>query len=114
MEYDEAMKKYFRLYINVETLLPNTTHYRHPDDSFVISKIKYEWIHIWDNYKFQSIKVGSYLVELRGNTVGSGAIRNLGKQLFLKMAAESVRPVNQQFNSNGMSYAQKAMMLCEI
>ena len=114
LEYNEAMEKYCQLDINVKTLPPNTTHYCQPADSFLTPKVKYRWINIWENYKFQSIKDISCQVEPRGNFSGPGALWNPGKQLFLKMAAESVRRVNQQVDSNGISYARKAMILSGI
>ncbi len=76
-------------------------------DSFVISKIKDAWMKIWDDYKFKTIKDG-----LRRE--GSGALQNLGKSFFLRMAVEAVCRVNEQRDQTDLTYGRKAMIRCEL
>ena len=47
-------------------------------------------------------------------SAGSGRLKNVGKRFFLQLAADSVRDVNAQFDSHGVSYARKAMILCGL
>jgi hypothetical protein len=84
-------------------LVAATTDKIQPCDSFVISKIKDAWMEIWDDYKFKAIKDGLW-------REGFGALQNLGKPFFLHMAVEAVRPVNEQRDQTGLTYARKAMI----
>jgi len=58
-----------------------------PCDSYVISKIKDSWMAHWESYKLDAIKKGMWQDV-------SGAIKNLGKHFFLKLAATAVQEVN--------------------
>ena len=40
----------------------------------------------------------------------SGKLRNLGKNVFLQLAADAVREVNAGRDKDGLSYARKAMI----
>jgi hypothetical protein len=46
--------------IRIRKLVACATDKIQPCDSFVISKFKYEWIALWDKYKFQAIKDGKW------------------------------------------------------
>lgn len=97
--------------INTELrkLPANATDLVQPADSFLISKIKDAWRRVWDQYKLQMINEKRWMPEVEGS---SGKLRNPGKYFFLELAALSVREVNSQRDSDGMSYARKAMIKC--
>jgi hypothetical protein len=92
---------------SIRNLVACATDKVQPCDSFVISKIKDEWTTLWEAYKFKAIADGEWQKV-------SGAIKNPGKTFFLNLAAEAVRKVNAQRDSNGISYARKAMIRCGL
>jgi len=93
----------------MQKLPPNATHLVQPADSFIIQKIKEEWRARWDAYKYDAIRNGDWQQTADGK--GSGKLRNPGKRFFLQLAADAVRAVNAQKDSNGVSYARKAMVM---
>lgn len=100
--------------IAIRKLVACATDKIQPCDSFVISKIKDEWIAMWDDYKFQAIKAGKWKDGGRADGSNSGALENPGKTFFLKLAVEAVRRVNAQRDKNGISFARKAMIRCGL
>ncbi len=100
--------------IRVRKLVACATDKVQACDSFVISKIKDEWMEMWDEYKFNAIKNGRWKDGEWGDGQSSGALQNPGKTFFLKLAAEAVRKVNAQRDKNGISYARKAMIRCGL
>lgn len=46
--------------------------------------------------------------------MGSCCLANPGKEVFLKIAADAVRDDNPQSDSNGVPYAQKVMIQCDM
>ena len=74
---------------------PNATDLIQPADSFVIQKIKEVWQRRWEQYKLDSIR--SQLFK-----PGSGRIQNPGKGFFLRLAAYSVREVNNMRDKHGI------------
>ena len=88
----------------IKYLPPNATHLVQPCDSFVIQKIKRAWSTEWETYKMQMIKPNKW-------KDSSGKIANPGKTYFLKLAARSIRQVNQQRDDDGLTYARRAMII---
>ena len=82
---------------------PNATDLIQPADSFVIQKIKEVWQRRWEQYRLDSIR--SQLFK-----PGSGRMQNPGKGFFLRLAADSVREVNNMREKHGISHARKAMI----
>lgn len=89
---------------------PNSTHLIQPADAFVIQKIKAAWSARWEKHKMR------LLSEVCSDTYGtnSGRLPNPGKRFFLKLAADSVRDVNQQRDEMGITYARKSMIRCGL
>lgn len=97
---------------NIRTTLrklpPNATNLVQPADSFIIQKVKDAWREKWDKYKYECITRGDWQDGVDGT--GSGKLLNPGKKFFLKLAADSVRDVNNQRDKDGVSYARRAMI----
>lgn len=100
--------------IRIRKLVACATDKVQPCDSFVISKIKDEWMAMWDAYKFNAIKNGEWKDGGRADGNSSGALQNPGKTFLLKLAAEAVRRVNAQRTKSGISFARKAMIRCGL
>lgn len=83
---------------------PNSTHLIQPCDSFIIQKIKRAWTTRWEKFKMDMIREGKW----KDN---SGKLFNPGKLFFLRLAADAVRDVNRQRDSDGLSFARKAMIM---
>lgn len=94
---------------SLRKLPANATNIVQPADSFVIQKIKDAWRKRWDNYKYGLITQGLWQDGIDGS--GSGKLQNPGKAFFLQLAADSVKEVNNQKDSSGISYARKAMVM---
>lgn len=95
--------------INTELrkLPKNATDLVQPADSFIISKIKDAWKRRWDDHNAQLIRNGEWM---SGDDGSSGKLKNPGKRFFLKLAADSVREVNNQRDRNEISFARKVMI----
>lgn len=44
----------------------------------------------------------------------SGKLMNPGKEFYLRLAADSVREVNEMRDRNGLTYARKSMIQCGL
>lgn len=96
------------IHTTVQKLPPNCTHMVQPAESFIIKKIKEPWKRKWEKFKYEFIKSGEWIDS--GDGSGSRKLRNPGKRVFLKLAADSVREVNALCDKNGVQYARKAMI----
>lgn len=104
-----------RLNASVRKLPPCSTDKVQPCDSFVISKVKDAWTDGWEKYKLEVIKSGSgFQNSGRRNGRSSGALKNPGKKFFLELAAAAVQHVNDQRDTNGLTFARKAMIRCGL
>lgn len=104
----EKMKAFLRFFPE------NATDLVQPADSFVIAKIKDYWRAQWNLKKLELIRNNDWQDRVRADGSWSGKLPHPGKHFFLKLAAESVRAVNQQRDSNGLTYARKAMIRCGL
>jgi hypothetical protein len=95
-------------------LPPCSTDLCQTADSFVISKIKDAWTSRWEQKKMELIDENAWSNASRKGSAGSGKLRNPGKKFFLRLAADAVRDVNLQRDSNGLTYARKAMIRCGL
>lgn len=86
----------------------NATDLCQPADSFIIQQIKTVWRRRWDEKRMDMIKKKQW-VDWRS---GSGKLTNPGKVFYLKLAADVVREVDNQRDSDGVSLSRKAMMGC--
>lgn len=101
---EEMITALSKINTEVRFFPPNTTHLLQPCDSFVIQKIKSAWTTKWESYKMELIRRGEW-------KDSSGKVANPGKTFFLRLAADSVRQVNNQRDAEGISYARKAMII---
>lgn len=92
----------------------NATDLCQPADSFVISKLKQYWRAQWNLKKIELIRDNNWSDRVRADGTWSGKLQHPGKSYFLKLAADSVRAVNEQRDENGMTYARKAMIRCGL
>ena len=104
---DELNAALLAINTSLRFLVPNSTHLAQPLDSFIIAALKKHWSAAWEAKKLDMIK---------NNQVSqrSGKLLNPGKHFFLKLAAESVREVNKMRDTNGLTYAHKAMIRCGL
>lgn len=63
-------------------------------------RIKEAWKQKWETFKYECIKSGEWM-DL-SNGIGSGTLKNPGKRVFLKLAADSVREVDALRDKNGV------------
>jgi DDE superfamily endonuclease len=107
LESEGVKNQLSRLNASFRFLVANATDKIQPCDSYVISKIKDSWMAHWESYKLDAIKKGMWQDV-------SGAIKNPGKRFFLKLAATAVQEVNSCRDSQGLTYARKAMIRCGL
>jgi hypothetical protein len=93
-------------------LPPCCTHLCQPADNFIISKIKDAWTRRWEIKKTQLIQTDAWQNIARGDGHWSGKLTNPSKHFFLQLATDSVEDVNQQVDSDNVSYSRKAMIRC--
>lgn len=93
---------------------PCATDLVQPADSFVISKIKDAWTTLWETEKLRMINAGEWSNGVRSDGAWSGKLLNPGKRFFLELAAKAVRQINEMRDSNGLTYARKAMIRCGL
>ena len=93
---------------------PCATDKVQPADSFVISKIKDAWNRRWDLKKMEMICENQWSNGVCRDGAWSGKLQNPGKRFFLQLPADAVRDVNVQRDSNGLTYARKAMIRCGL
>jgi hypothetical protein len=93
-------------------LPPCCTHLCQSADTFIISKIKDAWTRHWEIKKTQLIQTDALQNTSRGDGHWSGKLTNPGKRYFLQLATDSVEDVNQQVDSDNISYSRKAMIHC--
>lgn len=79
--------------------LPNITNSTNLFGPFSIPKIEEEWEHNWDQNKFECIHDGK---RKDGDRKGSRKSLNPETYLFLKLAVDAVREVNQLTEKNGL------------
>jgi hypothetical protein len=91
---------------------PCCTHLCQPTDIFIISKIKDTWTRHWEIKKTQLIQIDAWQNIARGDGHWSGKLTNPGTRFFLQLAADSVEDVNQQVDSDNISYSRKTMICC--
>lgn len=90
-------------------LLPkNATEICQPADSFVIQKIKTAWRAMWDEKCMEMVTKDEWTCFKNG----SGKLPNPAKRFFLQLAADSVRAVAKQRDSDGFLFSRKAMIRC--
>lgn len=90
-------------------LLPkNATDLCQPADSFIIQKVKTAWRKIWDQKRLSMVSEEAWTDWKNG----SGKLPNPGKKFFLELAAQAVRDVASQRDSDGVLYVRKAMIRC--
>ena len=111
-ETDESLAALTELGAEIRYLPANTTDKTQPCDSFVISKIKDAWTRGWERKKMEMIANDEWQGD--GGEGTSGALRNPGKNFFLQLAADSVRSVNAQRTTEGLTYARLAMIRCGL
>lgn len=92
----------------LRTLPKNATELCQPADSFVIQKVKTAWRSRWDKKRMEMVTEEEWTDWKNG----SGKLPNPGKRFFLQLAAEAVRDVAQQRDSDGVLYVRKAMIRC--
>lgn len=95
-------------------LPPNSTHLCQPADSFIIQKIKTLWKSEWDKEKFRLIEEDVFSNKPNLSGEWSGKMLNPGKSFYLALAAKCVGDLNAMRDSNGISYARKAMIRCGL
>ncbi len=61
----------------------NSTHCTQPDDSFVISKVKDVWKHMWDLEEIKMIQDGKWSNDKCSDCNWSGKLKNPGKATYL-------------------------------
>jgi hypothetical protein len=93
-------------------LLPCCTYLCQPTDTFIISKIKDVWTRRWEIKKTQLIQTDAWQNIARGDEHWSGKLTNPGKHFFLQLIVNSVEDVNQQVDSDNISYSRKTMIRC--
>ena len=102
------------LNIHIEYLPANATDLCQPADSFIIQKIKEEWMKRWDSKKREMILTKKYANTPNAAEEWSGKLENPQKHYFLELAAHCVRHVNNSTGKDGMSYVRKAMIRCGL
>ena len=111
LESEGVKNQLSRLNASFRFLVANATDRIQPCDSYVISKIKVvwkdSWTAHWEAYKFDAVKKGMWQDV-------SGAIKNPGKRFFLKLAATAIQAVNNCRDSQGLTFAGKAMIHCDL
>lgn len=108
---DELRQALLEIRTELRFFPANATHLLQPADSFVIQKIKAAWCKRWDDYKMKKLSEDS----ASGSAFSkSGKLVNPGKRFFLQLAANAVRDVNKQVDSEGMNFARKAMVRCGL
>lgn len=101
---EEIVEAAEQIKTNIHYFPPNTTEFIQPCDALVIQMIKTAWKKRWDSYKLGLIQANAW--------EKNGKLPNPGKAFFLRLAADSVRDVNKLRNTDGITYARKAMIIC--
>jgi len=96
LESEGVKNQLSRLNASFRFLVANATDRIQPCDSYH-----------WEAYKFDAVKKGMWQDV-------SGAIKNPGKCFFLKLAATAVQEVNNCRDSQGLTFARKAMIRCGL
>ena len=110
----QAQRALQKLNATIRFLPPNSTDLCQPAYSFIISKIKDEWTHLWDEKKIDLIEAGAWQKNSKSPSGSSGKLKNPGKRFFLTLAATAVRRVNAMRDDHGITYARKAMIRCGL
>lgn len=95
---------------HTEKNLTNGSDLEQPDDCFVSQKRTAAWRALWDARMLSMIENGMWLDPRKG----SGKLVNSGKAYFLRLAADAVRDVDQQRDTDGILFVRKAMVRCGI
>lgn len=91
-------------------LAKNTTILCPPADSFVIQKIKSDWMRKWDKMELEMIEKKNWVYWKDG----SGELAKSGKRFYLMLAASVVREVSNSGDCDKVLYCRKAMIGCGI
>ena len=91
---------------SLKFLPQNATNLCQPADSFIIQKIKTVWPRMWDKKKLEMITKNEW-IDWRS---GSGKLTNPGKTFYLKLSAAVIRDVENEKDSDWVSFIRKAMI----
>ena len=91
---------------SLKFLPKNSTDHCQPADSFIIQKINTVWRRMWDKKKLEMITKNEW-IDWRS---GSGKLTNPGKTFYLKLSAAVIREVENEKDSDGVSFVRKAMI----
>lgn len=109
--YTDAAKEALRnSNTELRPLPKNATEICEPADSFVIQKVKTAWCGRWDTKRMGMVSES----EWTDWKEGSGKLNSPGKRFFLELAADSVRDVEKQRDSDGIIYTRTAMIRCGL
>jgi hypothetical protein len=96
---------------SIEFFPGNSTDKLQPCDSFVIQKFKMFWRKYWSQWRVQAI-IDAKFKEKGKNW--SGKLEHPPRSWYLTTAKKCCDDLNNQKDATGMSWAQKAMVLCGL
>lgn len=106
---DDEVKSFLaQIRTNLNKLPANSTEKTQAADYFVIQKIKESWRRNWDKHRLEAVNRGLFNDLVTGDD--SGRMENPGKSFYLRLAAQVIRDVNNQTESNGLNYTRKAII----
>lgn len=96
------------IYTEIRFFPCNATHFVQLVDSFAIQELKTYWRNECDDYKMNALDKKMWADGMST----SGKQSNIGKRYFLQLATKSFRAIRAQRDTDGVSYARKAMLRC--
>ncbi|KAE8976328.1 hypothetical protein PR003_g26171 [Phytophthora rubi] len=88
----------------------NATDKVQPADRLPIQRIKEHWRRLAERRNIEEMRKGDW----KTGSASSGKLANPGKKVFLNLAAECIKLINEEKGRKGVNWAKKSMIQCGL